>query len=1046
MSGTLEHFDKTSFPEIGDIVDLDDKTVKHLQFGLLSSETILRQSVGEITKTSSKPDKGTIYDPSMGAVYRTDICPTCKGNFQTCNGHFAHIKLAKPVINPKCEIAVKLVLLCICSHCSKVLFRESHIKLMNIRSNIRLIERLKQLNDLAKICKMCEHCGKYRIKYNIQDHRVYRVQGGDKIRISIDDIVKIFKNISDADAKLLGFNIKMIRPEDMIFEYLPVLPHCSRPTMQTDGSTNEDSISQVYIDIIKCNTEIERAQEKDKAHYIDLLSAHISTLFFGTDKNQNVSQRHAVVKGIAKRLGGKQGQFRSNCNGKRSNATGRSVISIDPSLALDEVGIPAIFAEDLWFPETVYDGIVKINGKITNYGNKEKLQDMINKTIKILDNINTDKCAYTHPEKTSFEDIDKTSFSDIQCDKPTVDGTPYCQKHRKFMSSNGILVHGIIVKGDDKTRELKYYRRPIKNGDVVLRRIQDGDWVLFNRQPTLHKMSMMAFKARLTKGNTIRMNPACCTAYNADFDGDEMNIFPAQNYDTEAELSQLASVFDCIVSPQNHRNIITVIQDTILGAGKMTITDTFWDINDKGENVETIRCSHLARHIFFDLLTLANPDESNYNLKSIVDGLIRHEWQTIALYINNNERDKYQKYQIHISAIDIQNLYVQYISNDEISESKTLKSTEYINILKNPKDIIERYEVVDDPNKHLDPFLSSLQTRAMRIYGKNWINTRVAISALFPPDYCYIFKNETDKNEPVLKIHNGIIVSGCLCKKVLGPVQNSIIQDLWHRYSPTVAGNFITRIQHVVQKYMQTEGFSVGIADCEIKNYDKVKTIISDAQVEVDSCIQNNHTTSKLQADRLEIKITGILNQVTGKGFKLVMESLPLKCRLLDMVRFGSKGSITNVTQISGCVGQQNSQGGRPRSSINNNMRILPHFAVGSTDLEARGFVKSSFRDGLSATEFFFHAMGGREGIADTAIKTSDTGYMQRRLIKATEDHKTHYDGTVRSSVNTVYSFLYGDVGLDPTRLVKCVDGKPFFCDINRIVDTLNDEYEQSLI
>ena len=1049
--------------EIGDLINFDANTVKQVRFGLLSSETIRMQSIGEITQTSSKPDKGTIYDPAMGAVYRWDVCPTCHGDFKTCNGHFAHIHLAKPVMNPKCEIAIKHVLQCVCSYCSHALFRKTHIDMMEIKSSKKLVDRLSQLNSLAKLKKICDNCGKYRVKYIIAEHRVYKVQGDEKIKMPIEDVLRILKNISESDCILLGFDVKMTRPENMIFEELPVIPHCSRPTMRTNGSTNEDSISQVYINIVKCNAEISKASEKDKEHYIDLLNSHISELFFGNENNSNTGQRRVIIKGIANRLGGKQGHFRSNCNGKRSNATGRSVIAVDPSISLDEVGIPRVFAEDLWFPETVYGGKIKINGKIVSHGNKEKLQEMIDKTMRVIDGLSCDEgCAYIRSDVGSLnvETITTDGRVDyvlcengkghepIRCNKLTVEGMPYCNKHKHYAISNGILVHGIIVDG--KKRELKYYKTPIKDGDVVLRRIQDGDWVLFNRQPTLHKMSMMAFKVRILRGRSIRVNPAVCVAYNADFDGDEMNLFPAQSYDTRAELAEIANVFSCIISPQNHRNIITVIQDTILGAGKMTVMREFWEHDADGKDIKTKHCVYLPKHIFHDLVLQAYPEGYEYTLKDIVVGIIHHEWEKITIIVKSVDF-----YRADISPIDATNILVEYYkSATKIDKSykmekdgkKIVNIKNIQDVYHNSQDVLVRYEVADNDHGVLDLYLSSLQTRAMKVYGKDWMNTRVAISALFPSNYCYEFHNETDKDEPTLRIRNGIIISGCLCKKVLGPVHNSIIQDLWHRYSPEIAGMFITKLQQIVARYMPQEGFSVGISDCIIKNYDEVKQIVYDVKSEVEACSKTRYFgSSEMQNEYVEAKIAGILNGATGKGNKLVSENLPSQCRLRDMVTFGSKGNTVNIMQITNCVGQQNIQGSRPKLCINNNTRVLPHFPTKSTDPESQGFVKSSFRDGLSATEFFFHMMGGRDGISDMATKTSDTGYIQRRMTKATEDLITRYDGSVRNSVGSVYTLLYGDIGVDPTRLVKCRDGKPFFCDIHRIVNSLNNEYEQSV-
>ena len=129
------------------------------------------------------------------------------------------------------------------------------------------------------------------------------------------------------------------------------------------------------------------------------------------------------------------------------------------------------------------------------------------------------------------------------------------------------------------------------------------------------------------------------------------------------------------------------------------------------------------------------------------------------------------------------------------------------------------------------------------------------------------------------------------------------------------------------------------------------------------------------------------------------------------MVRSGSKGKENNVAQMIGCVGQQNVSGKRLEFGYID--RVLCHFERNDKGPEAKGFVEHSYKTGLDPHEFFYHAMGGREGIIDTAIKTSETGYIQRRLVKAMEDLKINTDQTVRNAIGDIVQFNYGDDGLD---------------------------------
>jgi DNA-directed RNA polymerase III subunit RPC1 len=162
----------------------------------------------------------------------------------------------------------------------------------------------------------------------------------------------------------------------------------------------------------------------------------------------------------------------------------------------------------------------------------------------------------------------------------------------------------------------------------------------------------------------------------------------------------------------------------------------------------------------------------------------------------------------------------------------------------------------------------------------------------------------------------------------------------------------------------------------------------------------------------LESNLSGELSQIREKAGDILKKNLPRHNAPLIMAISGSKGSNINLCQMIACVGQQVVNGDRmPNGFVD---RSLPHFEPFSKYPAAKGFVQNSFFSGLTATEFFFHTMGGREGLVDTAVKTAETGYMQRRLMKALEDLVLKYDNTVRSSDETIIQFTYGDDGMDP--------------------------------
>ena len=196
-----------------------------------------------------------------------------------------------------------------------------------------------------------------------------------------------------------------------------------------------------------------------------------------------------------------------------------------------------------------------------------------------------------------------------------------------------------------------------------------------------------------------------------------------------------------------------------------------------------------------------------------------------------------------------------------------------------------------------------------------------------------------------------------------------------------------------------------------------------------------------------EVRINGALSKARDIGLKIAKESLSNNNNFLSTVNSGSKGDFFNIAQITGLLGQQNLVGRRVQPSLNNGKRTLPHYHFKNLSIEdeyeSRGFIKHSFIHGLNPQEFFFHAMSGREGICDTAMGTSKSGYMQRRIVKVCEDIKVMYDGTVRDTTGKIYQTSYGENGYDPCQLVK-VNNDLDCCDVQRIVDRLNMQEENN--
>jgi DNA-directed RNA polymerase II subunit RPB1 len=279
------------------------------------------------------------------------------------------------------------------------------------------------------------------------------------------------------------------------------------------------------------------------------------------------------------------------------------------------------------------------------------------------------------------------------------------------------------------------------------------------------------------------------------------------------------------------------------------------------------------------------------------------------------------------------------------------------------------------------------------------------------------------KEDNVMEIRNGKYVSGQLEKSMLGASTKGIIHRIFNDFGPFAATNFIDDLQNVVTEYMKTSSFSVGISDLIANKVtqEKIVQIITEKKMEVQNELDKLHLgifendTSNSNMVQFETTVNNILNKATELSGKEGRKNLSKDNRFLMIVESGSKGSLVNISQMISCLGQTNVDG--KRISYGFEDRTLPHFKKFDDSPGARGFIENSYISGLTAPELFFHAMGGRIGLIDTAVKTSSTGYIQRRLIKGLEDLKVEYDMTVRNNRGKIVQFAYGDDGIDSTKV-----------------------------
>ena len=682
----------------------------------------------------------------------------------------------------------------------------------------------------------------------------------DKKRIFPQDVLNTFRTLTDETLELMGINLNYARPEWMILSALPVPPPPVRPSISVDGSgqgqRGEDDLTFKLGDIIRANqavlrTEVDGTPDHIKVDLCDLLQYHIATYMdneiAGLDKAQHKSGR--PIKSIRARLKGKEGRLRQNLMGKRVDFSARTVITGDPNLSLDEVGVPRSIARTLTFPERV--------------------------TPKNIDQLHV-------------------------------------------LVSNGPNLHPgarYVIRDTGERIDLRHHKRTadmvLHNGWIVERHIQDGDVILFNRQPSLHKESMMGHRVRVMPYSTFRLNLSVTAPYNADFDGDEMNLHVPQSQESRAELANLCMVPLNIVSPQRNSPLMGIIQDTLCGIYKICRRDVFLN----KEQVMNIM--------------LWVPDW---------DGVIPQP------------------------AI--------------IKPTPRWTGKQMISMVLPPALNLERLDA-----KGEDPYVPA--------------------------------------NDTGLIVLEGNVMFGLLSKKYVGTGAGGIIHTIYNEFGWETALAFFNGAQTVVNYWLLHNGFSIGIGDTvpDPDTVAKIQNAVDTKKAEVEE-ISKLAQAEQLEASpgmnvrqTFESKVMNSLNQARDQAGAATENSLKDLNNAITMARAGSKGSTINIAQMTAIVGQQAVEG--KRIPFGFKYRSLPHFTKDDYSAPSRGFVENSYLRGLTPTEFFFHAMAGREGLIDTAVKTAETGYIQRRLVKALEEVTVKYDSTVRDSRGNVVQFIYGEDGLD---------------------------------
>ena len=830
--------------------------VEGIQFSILSEEEVVNQAVVEVKDSTiyckGLPHVGGINDHRMGICDRRIQCGVCGKGVTECSGHTGVINLPFPCYHVGFLDTNLKILRSVCFFCCKLLSTPSNSETGSCRKS-----KLLQIHTQSKMKKKCPLCNApcpsyTKLNYGIniewdpsadfecEEEKVYATQS-----FTAKMALSILSNVRQEDYADMGIDSSVSHPKDTILNHLLVPPVVARPAfMASEGSQmrGQDDLSSKLQEINKRCIDLRRVFESigwddtDPLCTSKLSESCLEKLqklqidVFGYMNSSSVKGKTVTTKSISDRLKGKEGRIRGNLMGKRVDFSARSVITPDPNMDVDQVGVPHTIAVCLTVPERVntknlFDMKVRIRN---GYGVLNGAETIIKKNGVVIE---LSQCS-------------NRSNIDLRC------------------------------------------------GDVVERYLKDDDVVVFNRQPSLHKMSAMGHRVKLMKGKTFRLNLSCANPYNADFDGDEMNMHVPQSICSQTEVGSIMIVSEQIISPQACKPVMGIVQDSLVGCYLLTADDVF------------------------------------------------------------------------------------------------LEEFEVLNILCKLK-----YE-----KRILPPTFTSPKNRWS---GKHMFS-------MLLPDTFYL------KKEDVL-IECGILKKGRMTKATLGSSVGGIIEILFRDYGATRTIHFMSDVQRMANKWLVQRGFSVGISDCVPEDgKEEIKATIKSMTNKLESLVEE--TKPVLPSSEIEPRLMQLLSQILMRSGTMVKEKSKNNS-ILSMVQAGSKGSPINLSQICACVAQQSLEGSR--IPVDEFGRSLSYFDWKDDSLASRGFIKHSYASGLDPHEYFFHSIAGREGLVDTAVKTSVTGYIQRRAIKGMEDNRVAYDGTIRNAEQCIVSLRYGGDDFNASKIER---------------------------
>jgi DNA-directed RNA polymerase beta' subunit len=972
-------------------------------YNLYNSEEIEKSIPIHISRVTGNPDDtyGTVYDPRLGVISANDACQTCNLVGNNCPGHLGLIKLESPVIHPLYVKEVILILSSICQDCGELLLGDliKKYKIEEMAPENRLAV-LKDLSDgrtcTNKNCISTKKPKRYSVKQTdiergkIIYKELYKEKGKWKVDQesetpqSAKTIGKIFNYISNEVAHIMGFDISVgAHPRNTILNYIIVPPPCVRTNNIINGRVQNDKMGQQLEDIIKTNHKLAKYKEsKNQAK-----KKEEYTKLVGHVRNIIMkTEANARNKSVTNTIQGKKGFFRKNLLGARTNYSGRSVASHDPYIPFWVVGVPETMAKELSYPITV-----------TNF----------NKNI-LTEYLRQGKIVSIDPSRKSVYSI----------------------------------YHGLRMRVDQKI--INNYRLTV--GDVVNRWLMDGDYVIVNRQPTIHKYGMLGFEVFvLPPGhNTIHVNIMATTPFNLDFDGDELNIHVPQTPEAQEDVRTKMFIKNCVRGGHKNNLYVKLTYKSIESVAALTADGVIIKPELLGLIVgnvgieNTIMVKKWVRRILKnDTAIIKNVLDYYLDDSEFIQELLTKDLDS-SVKTDLSDYRKTESSDIIMKKIKDKIPKKFDMGEDKMEFEKGLDLVPTEIMVKIKSDVAEYFRAKknEDLIEKLVDFgvVPPLEDMPLRIFLNRVVVTGKQLFSLVLPDkFSYQKKN--------VLIKDGVLLSGVIDKSHIGAISNIISSY----YGVEFYSKFLDESFNLLNAWSDFQGLTVGLEDCMLKNpksQDIIEKKISEIRIEVRD-LRSKKTGDPIEDAKIEQKIKDVVSGFTQSAVEIINKEGP-GSSLIQMHKSGAKGSIVNYSKIAVGIGQIFTQGGFSKCNISRGTRSSFYQKPGTNQIEDSGFCVNSFIKGANPLETIYVALSGIEGLLGGLTKTPESGDIFRQFRIYLQGIIVHPDGSARDEQDNIIQITYGYDGIDPEHavVVSAVNQrKQTFTFFHQTASAINFEY-----